>query len=689
MHEPWSPRNFAQYFIEIMRKYLGEEEGSLPAQKVLAKKCGVSATSISRIFAMGADESDGESTHHKQPAKKTLDSIARNIGVSEEERLRLWELAGHVLPSGMEIERSPAQIRLAQLLDDIAAPLKENLEADIDMVVKGWRAYGEARTALHQRQWDDVIGKVEYHLPQVESQMQQLPGYLRDVQAIAHLHCNEVDEANELLIALTRSSLSNKQFPHLYASILLHRGDIQREKAQWDAARMSYQEACDILESRTAPVRDEKLRIRAERKMAVVELFKGDWRNVPAELHRCLSRFEALDDGYELARTHQSLGWAYELEGRWQASRHHRLQALTLAKQHRVEGQKDYHLIMLSRIHLGSDCRKRNQLERARLLIGNALDLAQKYDEQRYEWFAHLEMAQIDLQQWQNTPKLSEVRFLENAYSNAQKAYERYPKNSSYHYAMVRAVLGKVYLAQARHFRNHLPKAQFMDTNGVAADGNAQNCLNDAKKYLEEALRDMHRLQCYQYEAQLHALLCEWHLEENVSESGDYIAEEVRKIERLDNQFSYPYYVAQAFMLWALYAIQQGKVMLAVDYGTEAWYHANEYNEYALVDMEEKFHQMLHLLLRYEKLPQDDLRELYRTAPESQRNNPPTPMLTASCFCYRVIVSLENHSGMNRSRDAERERMVQIVHVLRRKARALGGGHLPHLQITPVSMRGV
>lgn len=631
----------ARILADVLYEMFNERWPEGPyTQKDWAEKCGISASSLSeRLSIRKAKGDDADSIKvPRQPSRDTLTKIAHGLTASlpEVEQHSVYDriLAAAGYPSSAD-QRHPLARELANLLEHLAIPgyIKEGVATDARALLEGWRAYDRARIDLYQRNWLNIIEQCENYRKSLTISPHLLAHWL-DISAIAHLHLGKVEDADVLLKHETiQKMLASEEEPYLRASIRLHQGDVFRERGLWSDAKRIYNEAWKVLDS----VHDAKVQVRTERKLASVQLYQGDWKEVQWRLQDCLERFYEFDDNYEIARVEQSLGWVCELSGDWKASRQHRERALSLALAHRIDGRHDdNYLVTMSRNHLASDYRQCNELEAAEAEAEEALRLAEAIDAKRYEGYAYLELTHIyrlkGLQALGADPTAHPVRIgevyacFEKAEAYSKMACDVYPRHYRYYYALALAGRGKLFSDGAAY---------------ITSDSVEQNLMT-AERALRDAVRVFADLDCHYFEAKTRAHLCELYVQkqENGRSYGAKMAmmgPEMQRIEELHQTFVYPHCMALARMALALNAANMQQMQDASRFCADALYYASAFNRIVLEEMLSGLDRIIRLILRYPHLPEEQMAFLRgsRTVELSSGRE------YARYFCLRVAEALQ------------------------------------------------
>ncbi len=503
-------------------------------------------------------------------------------------------------------KRSRVSSELTVLLDQRAMLdyIREGIETDVKASVEGWRDYDRAHVDLYRREWEKVISRGEYYIRSLTASPYLVAHWL-DISAIAELHCGRIHKATHLMEhPIIRSFMQSNKQSYLRASILLHQGDIFREKGIWGEANKKYDEACNVLDN----IDDRKMQVRARRKLASIKLYRGELAGIQRQLDDCLARFLRFDDNYEKARTHQNLGWVYEMKGDWKMSRIHRLNALALAMNHKIDGQyTDNYLIAMSRTHLGSDYRQSGEYEEAETQLVEALKLANIIKAERYEGYAYLELTHIfrlkgiqglGTKQAADNVTAEVLGYFAKAEEYSQRACDIYPLHYPYYHALALIGRGKLFLDASAYIEGSSPE---------------QN-LVIAEELLGKAMKTFRDLECYYYEAMARVYLCELYLKKNnaypaYSAKNSMLSEEIQKIEALHQEHSYPRWIAHAWMIQAIQIAGEQPIQIreAVEFCAKSLCQASRFNNFVWNQTVSEFERVVKLVMQQETLPLEEV----------------------------------------------------------------------------------
>lgn len=548
---------------ERIKEYRGDE-----IQGEFAKKCGVSATTLSKV-------ENGRS----RPSRKLLETIIQIKGLSSEVARELLELAGHETPVNLDVA-AVAELHKALAYGALDDDIKKNLEEDVRRLIDSWQMFAEARRKQHRREWKAVGEGCDDIYKEAHRITGRLAAYALDTKAVADLHLGRVSEVHDAYARIGEYIVAAND-SRIEALYNIHQGDFYRDQGAWENALAQYSLGLAYFDREDDHENARKRSAWARRKIAVVYLFQGDWMRAETLLSGCLNEFQKLDDLYEIAKTHYALGWVYNLSGDWKRANDHHHEGIKKAekRQGQLRQDEDEYFALLGHAYLGNDLRQsgdKDDEDKAEAHLKEALRLSEKLEDQRERGWLLLGLARIyarrAIRYQKNALKAdfeeNDIKSREN-YELAIKHFERSEaQNESIGY-QYRQAMTLIHYARLELDWGNISKALML---------------------LTKAQIITHRLGCYYYGSYINVLLCEIYLKEKRYRTIDGL---VRQVENWHAQFSYFNHVARLKIIEAKAVIDQKQYSKAGAFISAAFQNAIAFHISSVEETKSEYKEIL------------------------------------------------------------------------------------------------
>ena len=454
-----------------------------------------------------------------KPSREKIVQLQIGLQLSQADTNRLLLAAGYGLSNTGSID-SKALGHLVLALQDAGIPqdIRAKLEEDILVLVDSWRTYAEAQEYNHRRKWNDTVKKSEAASQKIKSMERRLSAYVNDVKGTAHLHKGEVAEA-EMIQNGNITLVKELNDLHLQANNEIHRGDVFREQGKLDEAEKQYRQARNTL----GRIGNEVLSARVRRKLAVLALYRGRWRQALVELEGCLGTFKAHQKSYEEAKTYFALGWGCNLGGQWEKAYEYHLEGLKLAQAHRIsDTYPDPYLLMLGHSALGNDYRQKKEWTQAEYHYRQALQCFNDLDDKKDLGWIQMGLARIYYGKGKEHFEKNEVEEGTQAYRLADEYFKKAIKSNTQISFEYRQAMTLTHYSQFC-----IDARQDYDT---------------AKSHLYQAKSHAQHVQSAYYLAEINVFLCDWY--RHKKKFGE-ITPLAREVEDLHTECTYPHLMAR------------------------------------------------------------------------------------------------------------------------------------------------
>jgi len=525
---------------------------------------------MAEIFGCGEPHYRSVKSGKRQIQQEHIDRLVEHDQLSEETRDRLYAAAGFN-PNKLH----PAAGQLHALLnDDLFSPSQRDLIADnTTEFVLCWGYYVAAKRNQYNRKWPASVEDCLKGLESLATISTRLRIYLLDTLSAVQLHLSELDDVSQRhqeIAQLWRQIGHTQEDRPIEALNLLHQGDYYREIGDWTRAETAYKRAHDIFHDLGRQAEES----RSDRKLAIIQLYRGAWLQAANLLETCQDRFIELAKAqhpnalYEIAKTNYTLGWAYNLSGKWRQAHDAHEQGLAYSREHRTkDGQHDHYMIMLGVSYFANDFRQLQDYAAAEESYKEALQLAQALSDDRALGWIYLGLARVHFRQAQQTnnraDRESHTDMARDYFSQALKVLQKQP-HYRYRYAMT--------LIHAAHFNLWLGLYQ------------------DAEMELLRALQIVRDLSSFYYEAEAQVFLCELYYQRKEY----YRLESASKaITALHAQHGYSNHMARLRFIEAKACIDQKIDGDAARYLAESIDFALDFNPLLAEELHEQFQEII------------------------------------------------------------------------------------------------
>lgn len=531
-------------FLALYWQTLGDN-----SQADFAKRIGRSTSQINKIYTGKVQISD----HILEEAAK-----ASPYSTYVYELLKFQRAAATTSLDALVTNYRKVLLEHPGLPDNVRALLSE----DLTTIVNAWMGYASAKQQQYDRQWGEALTSVSVARSALERLYHRLSAYLYDTEGALKLHQNNL-EGVEIAHRHALEHLKSANEPVLAATNALHRGDLEREFGDWPRARALYTQgrAFYVQQHNQAQV------ARCDRKLAILDLYAGDWQKAKQTLEKCVADFRSMGNDYELAKTDYMLAWAYNIGGKFVQARGAHIEGRTIAINWKNKsGKRDDFLYLLGTSHLAGDERTVGNIELAEQLFTEAEHLARALNDPRSISWNRQGRARTRFYKAREVTDskvrasllvLAEEDFVA-ALSNLQ------PELHRYRYAMTLV-----------HYANfQLWKEQF----------------DEAEANLINALRITQDLSSHYYEAMALLQLCKVYRHRR---EFDAIATASRQIEHLHNAYTYNQHMARLRMIEAGACLDQGLEQPASHYIALACEHILTFNPHSVDDILKEFRVLI------------------------------------------------------------------------------------------------
>lgn len=461
----------------------------------------------------------------------------------------------------LKFQRAVATTSLAALVVDYRKVVLEHpglpnsvripLTEDLNTIVYAWIGYASAKQQQYDRLWGEALTEVHTARSALDRTHHRLSAYLYDTEGALQLHQGALP-AVETAHQHALEHLQAAHEPALAAINALHRGDLQREYGDWPGARALYIQARAYYTHQ----HDQTQTTRCNRKLAILDLYAGNWQPALRLLTQCVAEFRALGNDYELAKTNYTYAWANNAGGKFQeAQRAHREGREIAERWKNKSGKRDDFLYLLGTSHVAGDERTAGNTERAERLFTEAEVLARQLKDQRsISW---------------NCQGRARTRFYEARRRNAAKeAAER---------ARLLELAQEDFACALASLQPDLHRYRYAMTLVHYADFQIwKQEWEQAEENLIRALGITQELASHYYEAMALVSLCRIYRHRREFEAIDTAR---RRIEELHTAFTYHHHMGALRMIEAGACLDQQLLPAASRYIARAFEHALAFNE--------------------------------------------------------------------------------------------------------------
>lgn len=314
----------------------------------------------------------------RRPRRPIVLNLARALDLSSADTNRLLQAAEHPTLSDEGLEtKHPGLIPIAAYFanPDISDEQKSATATELGMLVDIKIAEVQAEKLRVNRKWDEAENKSKSNLSASDKLVARLKWPSFNNSALTLYHRGYLVQAEEEL----RQSyeLSNQlKNPVWQIDDLTHTGDVERLRGYWEVADNSYNSALNIAKNLKTIRTNRKANGLIFRKLAETLLFQGYVKDAHDLLEASLKLFQKIRDKYEIGKTYASIGWAYDLEGKWEKALEYKEQALELSG---ASTQDEYN-IMKAHLYYGDSYLVGGKFEEAKRNYGEALRLSRKLE---------------------------------------------------------------------------------------------------------------------------------------------------------------------------------------------------------------------------------------------------------------------------------------------------------------------
>jgi transcriptional regulator with XRE-family HTH domain len=222
-------------------------------------------------------------------------------------------------------------------------------------------AYRAGRLSQFRRQWPDTVRECERALQHLDQATAQLRAYILDVKGNAEAHSEMTFDAERTYATISHLAVTVDD-RYLRGQMYTHQAELWRQRGNWREALEEFRKA--LAEFRAADQYAVARQARVRRKMALVYLAQGRWRDAERELVSSRDVFEVEQSNYELAKVDMAEGWLRLYQGRLDDAIQVRRRACERAHAHRVLGQNvDHYLLYQAHYYLALALRERGAPE--------------------------------------------------------------------------------------------------------------------------------------------------------------------------------------------------------------------------------------------------------------------------------------------------------------------------------------
>lgn len=434
-------------FGQQLKEYMGDMSAN-----ELSSESTVSSGYLSELL----NDYKKDKTHRKTPSVSTINKIAKALYLNNQQKDILLAKSGHLQLERTKLDSFTLNVEATLSSEQIPDEIKQHIKEDIATVIKGWTTYVDVKRNQYYQDWENTVERCQKTSDQVNQTVTDLVTYLQDLEAVAQLHLGKPRYAEAILNQL-ELSLGNVDFHQIdedktdtshklrekllqKASVLVHQGDVYRDKGQFQEAAKKYEQAANGYKY----IKSTQKMAEANRKKALTYLFRGEAEKAHVILDGCLHEFVSGENPVELIKTYYAFGWTYNLLGAWeQAEKAHRA-GIDLTEQYnehykqldnfgqvKEEGQtfsnvpwEQNCLLMSGYTYLGYDYMQTGKYSESRSMFYKAHGISQKLKEQRERGWILLGLARLAYYEGQKHQQAGNIKDATVWYNEAGRYFQ-------------------------------------------------------------------------------------------------------------------------------------------------------------------------------------------------------------------------------------------------------------------------
>ncbi len=438
-------------FGQQLKEYLGDMSA-----KELSRKATVASGYLSELL----NDYKKDKKNRKTPTVSTIDKLVKALHLNKQQKDILLAKAGHLQLERTKIDSLTLNVEETLSNEQIPDEIKQHIKEDITTLIEGWTTYVDVKRNQYYQDWENTVERCQNTSNQIRQTLTDLVIYLEDLEAVAHLHLGKPRYAeailNQLELSLARidpnqvndsiDQMDHKLKEKLLqrASVLVHQGDVYRDKGKFQNAAQKYEQAAKEYQA----IKAIRQMAGANRKKALTHLFRGEPEKAQIILEDCRSEFTQEDNPVELIKTYYALGWTYNLLGEWERAEKAHLRGVELVRRHggrneqanstqiEEDTQKAPNvpwesncLLMSGYTYLGYDYMQIKKYSDARQALYDALTISTTLKEQRERGWILLGLARLAYYEGQKYQQAGNIKKATTCYDEAEKLFQEAEDN--------------------------------------------------------------------------------------------------------------------------------------------------------------------------------------------------------------------------------------------------------------------